>query len=330
MLTVSRPGARVEPGVGKPVPGRRAHASRAPDDEGVGEVRRARAERDGRLHRRRGDAAHDRRRGLAPHGRPRPLDRKGRLEIVGRLKDVVISPTGENVYPDDVESASARCRGVAELAVVGVDVRGRRAPRVPRGAAKDDRPTRDDRSARVARAARHRRAAATAQRPAIVHLYEAPLPRTATRKVKREEVRAILERIDRGDARAPRRRGGRAPSRVGHRGRSRASPGEEIAAARDAPGRARVRLADARPSCSRRSRRASAPSIRSACRRASRVGRRRGARRDRRRAARPQSPRARRGRVAPPRRAPIVLPEPVQELGQGRHRQARRTSSTAR
>jgi long-chain acyl-CoA synthetase len=33
------------------------------------------------------------------------------------------------------------------------------------------------------------------QRPAIVHLYEAPLPRTATRKVKREEVRAILKRM---------------------------------------------------------------------------------------------------------------------------------------
>ena len=31
------------------------------------------------------------------------LDKKGRLVIVGRAKDVVVSPSGENVYPDDVE-----------------------------------------------------------------------------------------------------------------------------------------------------------------------------------------------------------------------------------
>jgi long-chain acyl-CoA synthetase len=33
------------------------------------------------------------------------------------------------------------------------------------------------------------------QQPTIVHLYDAPLPRTATRKVKRNEVRAILQRL---------------------------------------------------------------------------------------------------------------------------------------
>ena len=33
------------------------------------------------------------------------------------------------------------------------------------------------------------------QQPSVVHLYDAPLPRTATRKVKRKEVQAILERL---------------------------------------------------------------------------------------------------------------------------------------
>ncbi|MEO7336076.1 MAG: AMP-binding protein, partial [Caldimonas sp.] len=47
------------------------------------------------------------------------LDLKGRLTIVGRSKDVVISG-GYNVYPAEVESALNDMPGVAESAVVGV------------------------------------------------------------------------------------------------------------------------------------------------------------------------------------------------------------------
>jgi len=120
---VSRPGARVEPGVGKPVPGVEVRIDQ-PDDRGIGEVvargpnvmagytdedaTRRTIDVEGWLHT--GDL-----------GR---FDRKGRLEIVGRLKDVVISPTGENVYPDDVERRLGDVPGVTEVAVVGVEVRG--------------------------------------------------------------------------------------------------------------------------------------------------------------------------------------------------------------
>ena len=105
------------------------------------------------------------------------IDRKGRLEIVGRLKDVVISQTGENVYPDDVENRLGSIDGVTELAVVGVEVRGSErlaCLAVPGG----------DREAARAALRRAIDQLPPGQRPAIVHLSEAALPRTATRKVK--------------------------------------------------------------------------------------------------------------------------------------------------
>jgi len=187
VLTVSRPGVRVEPGVGKPVPGVELRID-SPDDRGIGEVV-ARGPNvmvgytDEDATRRTIDAE-----GWLHTGDLGRFDRKGRLEIVGRLKDVVISPTGENVYPDDVEKRLGEVPGVSELAIVGVDVRG------------------SERLACLAVASGDRDAARTAlrraidalpfgQRPAIVHLYEAPLPRTATRKVKRDEVRGILRRM---------------------------------------------------------------------------------------------------------------------------------------
>jgi long-chain acyl-CoA synthetase len=194
VLTVTRPTGRVEPGVGKPVPGVELRIDR-PDDRGIGEVvargpnvmvgytdAEATAhtiDAEGWLHT--GDL-----------GR---IDRKGRLEIVGRIKDIVVTPTGENVYPDDVEKRIGDVPGVSELAVVGVDVRGSErlaCLAVPK----------TDRDAARASLRRAIDELPFGQRPTIVHLYDAPLPRTATRKVKRDEVRAILRRMIAATARA--------------------------------------------------------------------------------------------------------------------------------
>lgn len=187
VLTAARPGKRLEVGVGKPVPGVDVRIDK-PDDRGIGEIvargpnvmagytddeeTRHTIDADGWLHT--GDL-----------GR---FDRKGRLEIVGRLKDVVITPTGENVYPDDVERRLGDVALISELAVVGVDVRGSErlaCLAVPKG----------DRDAARAALRRAIDELPFGQRPTIVHLYDAALPRTATRKVKREEVRAILRRM---------------------------------------------------------------------------------------------------------------------------------------
>jgi long-chain acyl-CoA synthetase len=194
VLTVSRPGKRLEPGVGRPVPGVELKIA-DPDEQGVGEVV-ARGPNvmigytDDEATRRAIDAE-----GWLYTGDLGRVDRKGRLEIVGRLKDVVISATGENVYPDDVERRLGTVPHIAELAVVGVEVRGseRVACLAVPEACSGDRAEHNGRARAALRAAISE--LPLAQRPSIVHLYEAALPRTATRKVKRDDVRAILARM---------------------------------------------------------------------------------------------------------------------------------------
>lgn len=187
VLTVTRPGKRLEAGVGKPVPGVELRIAN-PDDRGIGEVV-ARGPNvmigytDSDATSRTIDAE-----GWLHTGDLGRIDRKGRLEIVGRLKDVVISPTGENVYPDDVERRLGKVEHVSEVAVVGVEVRG--SERLACLAVSEG-----DRDAARASLRRAIDDLPPGQRPTIVHLYDAPLPRTATRKVKREEVRAILRRM---------------------------------------------------------------------------------------------------------------------------------------
>ncbi len=133
------------------------------------------------------------------------LDKKQRLTIVGRQKDVIVSTSGENVYPDDVETVLGKVQHVKELAITAVSD-GQGGDRVG-CLAVPDRPEGDAAASEttVARALRHERAMRALReafqklpkgsQPAVVHLYDADLPRTATRKVKRKEVSAILARL---------------------------------------------------------------------------------------------------------------------------------------
>ena len=57
--------------------------------------------------------------GWLPTGDIAQLDASGRLYIRGRLKDVIINESGENVYPDDMEDAFAALNGVEQSCVVG-------------------------------------------------------------------------------------------------------------------------------------------------------------------------------------------------------------------
>src|SRR5260370_22895518 len=47
------------------------------------------------------------------------FDQDGELYVVGRVDDMIISG-GENIFPEEVEDALARCAGVASVAVIGV------------------------------------------------------------------------------------------------------------------------------------------------------------------------------------------------------------------
>src|SRR3989442_9459466 len=48
------------------------------------------------------------------------IDARGRLRIRGRLKEVIVTPEGENVYPDDVEAAFDGLPGVRDVCVIGL------------------------------------------------------------------------------------------------------------------------------------------------------------------------------------------------------------------
>ena len=124
------------------------------------------------------------------------LDRHGQLTIVGRAKDVVVASSGENIYPDDIEARLGTLSHIKELTVLGVpDGRGGErlaCVAIPDGEASESRSERH-------RLARQSLDAALAklpkvQRPAVVLLFDAALPRTSTRKVKRNEVRRLIER----------------------------------------------------------------------------------------------------------------------------------------
>ena len=53
------------------------------------------------------------------------LDAAGRLTVRGRKKEVIVTPEGLNVYPDDVERVLAAVPGVREAGVVGIAHQGR-------------------------------------------------------------------------------------------------------------------------------------------------------------------------------------------------------------
>ncbi len=209
VLTVAKGSPRAKAGhVGKPIPGVELKIAN-PDAEGVGEViargpnvmagytddvATAKAiDGQGWLHT--GDLG--------------KLDKRGQLVLVSRIKDVVVGPTGENVYPDDVEQRVGAVPGVAELAIVGVrtdsgeKVACLAVPEKDEGEPESDaegasRSVREERGTRNERVRAALRAAfdklPPGQRPAILHLSDLALPRTATRKVKRDEVRTILMR----------------------------------------------------------------------------------------------------------------------------------------
>ncbi len=192
VLTVARPGRRVEAGVGEAVSGVELKIDR-PDERGVGEI----VARGPNVMLGYTDSADTREAvdeaGWLHTGDLGRLGTRGALEIMGRLKDVVVSPTGENVYPDDVERKIGAVAHIAELAIAGIHLSGGERLACLAVPEKDDAV---DRGTRTERAHTALRAAfeilPISQRPAIVHMQDVPLPRTATRKVKRDEVRAIV------------------------------------------------------------------------------------------------------------------------------------------
>src|SRR5262249_30816515 len=117
------------------------------------------------------------------------LDAEGRLLIRGRKKEMIVTPEGLNVFPEDVERALNDQPGVIDSAVVGAPVPGSTAERVQ--AVLRLSPGADaDAIVRAANArlGDHQKIRAAAVWPG------ADLPRTeGTRKLKRRELKKWLE-----------------------------------------------------------------------------------------------------------------------------------------
>ena len=127
------------------------------------------------------------------------IDHKGRLKLVGRAKDVVVAANGENIYLDDVEQRIGEVAYVKEFTLCGLPD-GRGGERLGLLAVPDADGHADlDRHALWEQARAALKDACDAlpawQRPTVMQLVDADLPRTSTRKVKRKEAQAVLEKI---------------------------------------------------------------------------------------------------------------------------------------
>lgn len=123
------------------------------------------------------------------------IDGRGHVVIVGRAKDTIVTSTGENVYPDDVEARLGTIEHVAEYTILAIsDQRGGERIACVAVVAKDETSTREERHLRAQRALEKEfQTLPTHMRPVVLRLTDVKLPRTATRKVKRKDVRQLVE-----------------------------------------------------------------------------------------------------------------------------------------
>ncbi|HEY2848064.1 MAG TPA: AMP-binding protein, partial [Pyrinomonadaceae bacterium] len=129
------------------------------------------------------------------------LDAGGHLYIVGRSKDVIVLPSGKNVHPEDIEEHYLKCPLVEELAVIGVEDPSEARAGAEKLAAvvvPDFAYLKKEKIANSGEAVRHAldnlgRSLPEYQRVRDYIIRTEPLPRTATRKIKRFQLKQELE-----------------------------------------------------------------------------------------------------------------------------------------
>ena len=154
------------------------------------------------------------------------FDDQGRLFIRGRKKEMIVTPEGLNVFPEDVERALNEQRGVRESAVVGAPVAGGSAERVQAIVALEAGADLEE----IVRAANghlqdHQKIRLATAWPG------AELPRTeGTRKLKRRELRDWLLRSAAGTSGAAASSSTAAPARSVRAVLERFAPGRPVGA----------------------------------------------------------------------------------------------------
>jgi long-chain acyl-CoA synthetase len=133
------------------------------------------------------------------------LSADGLLTLVGRKKDLILDASGKNVYPDELEELYGASPLVKELSILGLPD-GKGHERVACLCVAREPGAGETREEVRARLEKHFAGVSSDlpfwKRVKIVHFWDAPLPRTATRKVKRPLVAAELLRLERATAAA--------------------------------------------------------------------------------------------------------------------------------
>ncbi len=121
------------------------------------------------------------------------FDQAGRLSIVGRAKDVIVDSGGNNIYIDELEEAYGHSPYIKEMAVVGLTIgQGEQVAAliVPAYARGESRRAVEDRLR--AHIDKINAELSPHKRIRILRFIDHQLPRTGTRKIKRQEVAEII------------------------------------------------------------------------------------------------------------------------------------------
>jgi long-chain acyl-CoA synthetase len=129
------------------------------------------------------------------------VDKDGHLYIVGRGKDVIVLPSGKNVHPEDLEVHYLKCPLVSELAIIGVQDEGEGRAGAEKLAAvvvPHFDYLKQTKVANSKEAIRHAldnlgRELPEYQRVRDYIIRAEPLPRTATNKIKRFQLKDEVE-----------------------------------------------------------------------------------------------------------------------------------------
>ncbi|MGZ8845195.1 MAG: AMP-binding protein [Pyrinomonadaceae bacterium] len=135
------------------------------------------------------------------------LDDDGNLYLVGRSKEIIVDTNGKNVYPDEVEEVYQDSPYIKELSVIGLpDGIGEKVACIVVSDHEYDIAL--SRAEVRQKIEEHFREVSTRlpyyKRVKLLHFTDEELPRTATRKVKRREVLAMVQELEaRNQADAP-------------------------------------------------------------------------------------------------------------------------------
>lgn len=121
-------------------------------------------------------------------------DRRGRYHIEGRIKDVIINESGENVYPDELEDRFAGIAGVEQYAIVGLPKKGSDIYEDIAFVAKLNGAAKDEAALALVEAELGRRSASLPvyKRLTRALVTEEALPLTSTMKVKRLALKKMI------------------------------------------------------------------------------------------------------------------------------------------